>query len=87
MIGSTPSKDAETKKSPLEELENELERNDRMIQMKVAMEYLTELIDPKYRDAFARAERSAKTVEDMNRLIELAKKYIAQKTVIELLGI
>lgn len=68
-------------------LEEELGRTDKLIQMRVAFEYLTDLIDPKFREAFLEAERSAKTVEDMNRVLELAKKYIAQKTVMDLLGI
>ncbi|MGQ9582925.1 MAG: hypothetical protein ACUVV6_05350 [Thermoplasmatota archaeon] len=88
MIGSKPaelSKKAES--DPLASLEEELGRTDRMIQMKVAMNYLAQLIDPKYRQAFEQAERSAKTVEEMNRVIELAKKFIAQRTVVDLLGI
>ena len=47
----------------------------------------TQLIDPKYRASFVEAERNARSVEDMTRLLELAKKYIAQRTVIDLLGI
>jgi hypothetical protein len=58
-----------------------------MIQMKVAIEYLTQLIDPKYRAAFFEAEKNARTVEDMTKLLELAKRYIAQRTVMDLLGI
>lgn len=68
-------------------LEEEINRTDKMIQMKVAIEYLTQLIDPRYRASFMEAEKNARTVEDMARLLELAKKYIAQRTVIDLLGI
>ena len=68
-------------------LEEEIQRTDRMIQMKVAMNYLAQLIDPKYRQAFEEAERNAKSIEEMNRIIELAKKFIAQRTVVDLLGI
>ena len=68
-------------------LEEEIQRTDRMIQMKVAMNYLAQLIDPKYRQAFEEAERNAKSIDDMNRIIELAKKFIAQRTVVDLLGI
>ena len=68
-------------------LEDEVNRTDKMIQMKVAIEYLTQLIDPKYRSAFMEAEKNARTVEDMTRLLELAKRYIAQRTLIDLLGI
>jgi len=68
-------------------LEDEVNRTDKMIQMKVAIEYLTQLIDPKYRSAFMEAEKNARTVEDMTKLLELAKRYIAQRTLIDLLGI
>jgi hypothetical protein len=68
-------------------LEDEVNRTDKMIQMKVAIEYLTQLIDPKYRAAFTEAEKNARSVEEMTKLLELAKKYIAQRTLIDLLGI
>ncbi len=68
-------------------LEEETEKNDRMIQMRVALDYLAELIDPKHKDAFIRAERSARTVEEMNRVLELAKKYVAQKVLIDILDL
>ena len=68
-------------------LEEETEKNDRMIQMRIALDYLAELIDPRHKDAFIRAERSARTVEEMNRVLELAKKYIAQKVLIEILDL
>jgi hypothetical protein len=68
-------------------LEEEVNRTDKMIQMKVAIEYLTQLIDTKYRSAFMEAEKNARSVEEMTKLLELAKKYIAQRTLIDLLGI
>jgi hypothetical protein len=71
----------------LASLEDEVSRTDKMIQMKVAIEYLTQLIDPKYRTAFLEAEKNARTVEDMTKILDLAKRYIAQRTVIDLLGI
>lgn len=73
--------------SGLAVLEEETEKNDRMIQMRVALDYLAELIDPKHKDAFIRAERAARTVEEMNRVLELAKKYVAQKVLIEILDL
>ena len=73
--------------SALGVLEEETEKNDRMIQMRVALDYLAELIDPKHKDAFIRAERNARTVEEMNRVLELAKKYVAQKVLIEILDL
>jgi hypothetical protein len=68
-------------------LEEETEKNDRMIQMRIALDYMAELIDPKHKDAFIRAERTARTVEEMNRVLELAKKYIAQKVLIDILDL
>ena len=68
-------------------LEEETEKNDRMIQMRIALDYLAELIDPKHKDAFVRAERNARTVEEMNRVLELAKKYIAQRVLIDILDL
>ena len=68
-------------------LEEETEKNDRMIQMRIALDYMAELIDPKQKDAFIRAERAARTVEEMNRVLELAKKYIAQKVLIDILDL
>jgi len=75
------------KNSALAGLEDEVNRTDKMIQMKVAIEYITQLIDPKYRAAFTEAEKNARSVEEMTKLLELAKKYIAQRTLIDLLGI
>jgi len=68
-------------------LEEETEKNDRMIQMRIALDYMAELIDPRHKDAFIRAERTARTVEEMNRVLELAKKYIAQKVLIDILDL
>lgn len=68
-------------------LEEETEKNDRMIQMRIALDYMAELIDPRHKDAFIRAERAARTVEEMNRVLELAKKYIAQKVLIDILDL
>jgi len=89
MLGSksTDTTKKSVESDPLAALEEEIGRTDRMIQMKVAMNYLGQLIDPKYRAAFEAAERNAKSVEDMNRIIDLAKKFIAQRTVVDLLGI
>ena len=78
---------AEPKNVALAGLEDEVNRTDKMIQMKVAIEYLTQLIDAKYRAAFMEAEKNARSVEEMTKLLELAKRYIAQRTLIDLLGI
>jgi HEPN domain-containing protein len=71
----------------LGEIEEEVYRNERMIKLNVALEYMIQLVDPKYKDAFIRAEKSARTIEDMNKILELAKKHIGQRTAISMLGI
>jgi hypothetical protein len=60
---------------------------DRLIQMRVALDYLTEFIDPRHREDFVRAERAARTEEEMERLLRAGRRYIAQKTLIEILDI
>ncbi len=71
----------------LAEIEEEVYRNERMIKLSVALEYMIQLVEPKYRDTFLKAERNASTIEDMNRILDLAKKHIGQKTAISMLGI
>jgi len=55
--------------------------------MRVALDYLAEFIDPAHQEAFIKAERAARTEEEMNRLLLVARRYIAQKTLIEILDI
>ncbi len=71
----------------IEALEREIDLKDRLIQMRVALDYLTEFIDPSHREEFMRAERAARTEEEMNRLLMAARRFIAQKTLIEILDI
>ena len=71
----------------LKEVEEDVYRNERMIKLSVALEYMIQLVDPKFRPIFEQAERNARTVEDMNRVLELAKKHIGQRTAISMLGI
>ncbi len=74
-------------RAALEALERELDLKDRLIRMRVALDYLTEFIDPTHRDEFIKAERAARTEDEMNRLLIAARRYIAQKTLIEILDI
>lgn len=74
-------------RAALEALEREIDLKDRLIQMRVALDYLSEFIDPAHRDKFITAERAARTEEEMNRLLVAARRYIAQKTLIEILDI
>ncbi|NIP34555.1 MAG: hypothetical protein GWN18_06395 [Thermoplasmata archaeon] len=77
----------EEARAALEALEREIDLKDRLIQMRVALDYLTEFIDPAHREEFIKAERAARTEEEMNRLLVAARRYIAQKTLIEILDI
>ena len=71
----------------LSEIEEEVYRNERMIKLSVALDYLIDMVEPKYKDTFLQAEKNARTVEDMNRILALAKKHIGQKTAITMLGL
>lgn len=85
---STPKQSSPSgARAAIEALEREIDMKDRLIQMRVALDYLTEFIDPKHREDFVRAERAARTEEEMERLLKAARRYIAQKTLIEILEI
>ena len=71
----------------LAEVEEDVYRNETMIKLSIALEYMIQLVEPKYKEAFIRAERNAKSVEDMNQILELAKKHIGQRASIAILGI
>ena len=77
----------EEARAALEALEREIDLKDRLIQMRVALDYLTEFIDPAHREEFIKVERAARTEEEMNRLLVAARRFIAQKTLIEILDI
>ena len=71
----------------LADIEEEVYRNERMIKLSVALEYMIQMVEPKFKEAFLKAEKSARTIEELNRILELAKKHIGQKTAIGMLGI
>jgi hypothetical protein len=71
----------------LADIEEEVYRTERMIKLSVALEYMIQLVEPKYKESFIKAEKSAKTIDDMNKILELAKKHIGQRTAISMLGI
>jgi hypothetical protein len=88
VVDSTPKQPTQDDaRAAIEALEREIDLKDRLIQMRVALDYLTEFIDPKHREGFVKAERAARTEEDMERLLKAARRYIAQKTLIEILDI
>jgi len=72
-------------KGTLQELEEEVARTERMLQVKAALDYLIMLIDPKYRSAFEKAEKEAQTPEELMHLVDLAKRHLGQKALIEIL--
>ena len=74
-------------KKILENLREEVDKNERMIQVRVALDYLLMLIEPEYRKAFEDAEKKATTPEELAELLVLAKKHIGQKNLIKLLGL
>jgi hypothetical protein len=71
----------------LADIEEEVYRTERMIKLSVALEYMIQLVEPKYKESFIKAEKNAKTIDDMNKILELAKKHIGQRTAISMLGI
>ena len=71
----------------LADIEEEVYRNERMIKLSVALEYMIQLVEPKFKESFLKAEKSARTIEELNRILELAKKHIGQRTAISMLGI
>jgi len=71
----------------LADIEEEVYRTERMIKLSVALEYMIQLVEPRYKESFIKAEKSAKTIDDMNKILELAKKHIGQRTAISMLGI
>ena len=71
----------------LADIEEEVYRNERMIKLSVALEYMIQLVEPKFKEAFIKAEKNARTIEELNRILDLAKRHIGQRTAISMLGI
>ena len=69
----------------LKAIEDEIYRNERMIKLSIAIDYMIELVDPQLRPLFDEAKKNVKSLEDMNKLLDLAKKIIGQKTAISML--
>ena len=68
-------------------LEEDIQRNERMIKMAIAVEYLSDLLEPEHREIFVKAEKAAQSPDDMLYLIKVAKKHIGQRAARELMGI
>jgi hypothetical protein len=71
----------------LADIEEEVYRNERMIKLSIALEYMIQLVDPKFKESFIKAEKNARTIEELNSILDLAKKHIGQRTAISMLGI
>lgn len=69
----------------LKTIEDEIYRNEKMIKLSVAIDYMIQLVDPKLRPLFEEAEANANSLEEMTRILELAKKIIGQKAAISML--
>jgi len=67
-------------------IEEDIQRTEKAIKTRVAIEYLATLMEPKYREAFLKAEKNARTSEELARLLEAAKKHIGQRAAREILG-
>ncbi|MDG6221331.1 MAG: hypothetical protein QCI38_07800 [Candidatus Thermoplasmatota archaeon] len=72
-------------KDVIQMIQGDIEHTEKAIRTKVALEYLAKLMEPKYREAFLRAERDAKTPEELANLLEAAKTHIGQRAARELL--
>ena len=68
-------------------IEDEIYRNERMIKLSVAIDYMIDLVDPKLKPLFEDATKNAKTLDDLTRILEMAKKIIGQKAAISMLRI
>jgi len=66
-------------------IRDDVEKTETAIKTRVALEYLARLMEPRYRDAFMKAERAARTPEDLVSLLEAAKMHIGQRAARELL--
>jgi len=69
----------------LKTIEDEIYRNEKMIKLSVAIDYMIQLVDPKLRPLFEEAGSDANSLEEMTRILELAKKIIGQKAAISML--
>lgn len=66
-------------------IRGDIEKTEKAIKTKVAIEYLAKLMESRYREAFLRAEKAAQTPEDLADLLEAAKTHIGQRAARELL--
>ena len=65
----------------------DVERTEKAIKTRVAIEYLASLMEPSYRKDFLEAEKRAETPEELARLLEAAKRHIGQRAAREMLGL
>jgi len=71
----------------LEQIEAEVNEREKLIKLKTALEYMVQLVDDRYKPTFQQIIDSAKTLEEMKRVMEVVSKQIGQQAAINLLGI
>lgn len=71
----------------LSDIQQEVNKNEKMMKLSVALDYMIQQVDPKYRETFREAQLKAKTVDDMTQILDLVKNLIGQKTAFNMLGI
>ncbi|AEF95958.1 hypothetical protein [Methanotorris igneus] len=63
-------------KQVLDEVQAQLKRDSKYIELVSTVEYLIELVEPSKRDMFKEALENAETIEDVNELIKALKLQI-----------
>ncbi len=71
----------------LMDIEDEISKNERMIKLSIALEYMVQLVDPKNRDKIREAALKAKTVDDMTKIINVVKAEIGQRNIFNMFGL
>lgn len=71
----------------LMDIEEEISKNERMIKLSIALEYMVQLVDPKNRDKIREAALKAKTVDDMTKIINVVKAEIGQRSIFNMFGL
>jgi len=73
--------------SILGDMDEEVRLNEKKIKLTVAIDYLMDLVDDDLRPVFEEAVDSAESLDDYNRILELAKRHIGQTIALKMLGL
>ncbi len=68
----------------LSEIEEEIYKNEQVIKLRAAIEYMVGLVDEAYRETFKEAEEKATTIEDLKKILHAIKRHIGQETAINI---